>query len=75
MKLKIKKIIEQVCNVKVTNDLELIEDNVLTSLEIISLISNLEDEFNIEIEVSDLLPQNFKNITAIEKMIKKKLNK
>lgn len=47
----------------------LIDDGILESLEIITLASELNDEFDIEITVADVLPENFNSAEAIWKMI------
>lgn len=49
----------------------LIDDGILESLEIITLASELNDEFDIEITVADVLPENFNSIEAIWSMIKR----
>lgn len=49
----------------------LIDDGILESLEIITLASELNDEFDIEITVADVLPENFNSIEAIWSMIER----
>lgn len=49
----------------------LIDDGILESLEIITLASDLNDEFDIEITVADVLPENFNSIEAIWSMIER----
>lgn len=49
----------------------LIDDGILESLEIITLASELNDEFDIEITVADVLPENFNSAEAIWSMIER----
>lgn len=47
----------------------LIDDGLLDSFGVISLISELEDEFAINIEAADMVPENFHSVEAMYKMI------
>ena len=49
----------------------LIDDRLLDSFGVISLISELEDTFSIEIEAADIIPENFNTVKAIQKMIQR----
>lgn len=49
----------------------LITDGILTSFDIVMLISLLNDKFDINISVMDLVPENFETVTDIEKLINK----
>lgn len=48
---------------------DFVEDGLLDSLELISLIEEIEAEFDIEIDPLDILPENFCSIKRIEEMI------
>jgi acyl carrier protein len=48
-----------------------IEDGLLDSFDLMSLVSNLDLEFSISIDGTDIVPENFMNIKSIEKMLKK----
>ena len=48
----------------------LIDDRILDSFSILTLISDLEDEFDIEIDASELIPENFNSTNAMWNMIK-----
>lgn len=53
------------------NSKTLIDDGVLTSLDIIRLVSEIDDEFDVEIGVTDLIPENFNSVEAIMSLIEK----
>ena len=70
MKEKIKEIIEDVTGEAVEDTTEIIEEGILDSFDIVTLIIELNDAFGVKIQVSELLPENFANVLAIEKLIK-----
>lgn len=49
----------------------LIDDRILDSFSMLTLISDLEDEFDIEIDASELIPENFNSTDAMWNMIKR----
>ena len=49
----------------------LIDDRILDSFGVISLISELEDQFEIEIDASEIIPENFNSADAMWKMIQR----
>ena len=50
---------------------DLIGDKILDSLKIVQLVSELNDEFDIEITPIDIVPENFKSAEAIYAMVKR----
>lgn len=50
---------------------DFIGDGMLDSLDIVALISELEECFNIQIDALDILPENFNSVEAIAGVIKK----
>lgn len=53
---------------------DLIDGGVLDSFDIISIVGELNTTFNIEINVEDLLPENFNSMSAMSELIKKLQN-
>lgn len=56
-------------DVDFANEEHLIDDRILDSFDIVSLVSELNNAFDIEINVEDLLPENFNSASAMMKMI------
>ena len=50
---------------------DFISDGLLDSFDIITLVAALEEKFNIHINGEDVISENFKNLDALEKFIKK----
>lgn len=48
---------------------DLIDGHYLDSLSILSLIAELEDEFDVVIPTVEIIPVNFNSVTAMWKMI------
>ena len=53
------------------NETALIDERILDSFGVISLISELEEQFDIEIEASEIVPQNLNSADAMWKMIQR----
>ena len=52
----------------------LIDDNVLDSFDIITIVGEINATFDININVGDLTPENFNSADAIWEVIQKYLN-
>lgn len=53
------------------NEESLIGDEILDSFDIVNLVTKLNDEFDIEITPSYLIPENFETVEAIYNLIQK----
>lgn len=51
--------------------LNFIEEGMLDSFDVVSLVDALDTEFNIVIDGVDILPENFSSIENIIKLLKK----
>ena len=50
---------------------DFLEDGLLDSFEVVDLVTELEEEFSIEISGADIVPENFKNLETITKLLQK----
>ncbi|EOS43348.1 acyl carrier protein [Lachnospiraceae bacterium A2] len=50
---------------------KLIDDGILDSFDIVTLVSELNSEFDVEINVMDLEPENFNTVAAMMELIEK----
>lgn len=48
-----------------------IEDGFLDSFDMVSLISELEENFDILIDAMDIIPENFTSVNTITEVVKK----
>lgn len=51
------------------NSTKLIDDGMLESIDIVSIVGEMNDEFDIEISVEDLLLENFNSVDAMVDLI------
>ena len=54
-----------------TESKDFIMDGLLDSFDIISLVSMLEEKYNVKIDGLDIVPENFASINAITTLVKK----
>lgn len=51
------------------NETALIDDGVLDSFDVVSIISEIDDKFGVQIRISELDPENFNSAEAIWKLV------
>ena len=56
--------------IEIDRETRLIDDGILDSLDIVTLITDLNDEYRINIGAEDITPHNFQNIDSIERLIR-----
>lgn len=49
----------------------LIDDGILDSFDVVSIISALDDEFDVQIRISELDPENFNSVELIWNLVQK----
>ena len=52
-----------------TKENKLIDKHILDSLTVITMVSELEDTFDVEIRAEEMIPENFNSVEAMWKMI------
>ena len=57
---------------EINNDTLIFKKGILDSMGLVTLISFLEEEFNIQTEDSDLVEENFETINAIAEFVSRK---
>ena len=50
----------------------LIDDGLIDSLDIVAVVTELMEAFDVELGVDDLTPENFNSVEAIEELIESK---
>jgi len=53
------------------NEQNLIDDGILDSMDIISLITEISDEYDVTITAKDIIPANFNSAEALYELIKR----
>lgn len=53
------------------NETSLIDDGILDSMDIVSLVGELDDAFDVTVGVENLLPENFNSVDAMVKLIER----
>ena len=76
MEKEMKKLIDILSSIRPDVDFEneasLIDDGLIESLDIVAIVTEIMAEFDVEISVDDLLPENFNSAEAILAMIREK---
>lgn len=58
-------------DVELEGQKRLFDDGLLDSLDIVSLVSEIDDAFDVEITVTDLQPENFNSVEAMLALIER----
>ncbi|NMC27437.1 MAG: acyl carrier protein [Syntrophomonadaceae bacterium] len=54
------------------NETDLVNRHLLDSLDIVVLVSDIEDAYGIVIDVNDIAPENFSSLEAMLKLIERR---
>ncbi len=53
------------------NETALIDEGILDSFDVVSIISEIDDQFGVQIRINELDPDNFNSVEAIWNLIQK----
>lgn len=56
-------------DVDFANETALIDDGILDSFDVVSIISELDDVFGVQVRINELDPENFNSIEAIWNLV------
>lgn len=65
MKEKVTTVLQTVNSDIKNDDTDLLAAGLLDSFDIVNLVSQLEETFGVEIDPADIVPENFRTISAI----------
>lgn len=70
MEQELLRILNETCpGVDFAHETALIDDGFLESLDLVTIVSEIMDTFDIELNVEDLLPENFNSVQAMLELI------
>lgn len=73
MRKQIIEILSEICpGVDFETETALIDDGLIDSLDIVAVVTELMEAFDVELGVDDLTPENFNSVEAIEELIERK---
>lgn len=73
MKKQIIEILSEICpGIDFETETALIDDGLIDSLDIVAVVTELMEVFDVELGVDDLTPENFNSVEAIEELIESK---
>ena len=73
MKKQIIEILSEICpGIDFETETALIDDGLIDSLDIVAVVTDLMDTFDVQLGVDDLTPENFNSVEAIEELIESK---
>ena len=73
MKKQIIEILSEICpGIDFETETALIDDGLIDSLDIVAIVTELMEAFDVELGVDDLTPENFNSVEAIEDLIERK---
>ena len=73
MKKQIIEILSEICpGIDFETETALIDDGLIDSLDIVAVVTELMEAFDVELAVDDLTPENFNSVEAIEELIESK---
>ena len=73
MKEKLIELLSDTCpGIDFENETALVDDGLLESLDIVAIVTEIMDAFDVVITVDDLLPENFNSVDAMLALIEQR---
>ena len=70
---KLIEILSEICpNVDFRKEKALVDDGLIDSFEIVSIVAEIMDHFEVELDVDDLIPENFNSVEAMMQLIEER---
>ena len=70
---KLIEILSEICpNVDFRKEKALVDDGLINSFEIVSIVAEIMDHFEVELDVDDLMPENFNSVEAMMQLIEER---
>ncbi len=64
-------ILTETCpGVDFTRETALVDDGIIESLDLVTIVSEIMDTFQVELNVEDLLPENFNSVDDMLRLIR-----
>ena len=71
MRAQLLTILTEACpGVDFEGETALVDDGIIELLDLVTIVSEIMDAFQIELNVEDLLPENFNSVDAMLRMIR-----
>ncbi len=70
---KLIEILTEICpGVDFNEEKALVDDGLIDSFEIVSIVAEIMDNYDVELDVDDLLPENFNSAEAMMQLIEER---
>lgn len=73
MKEKVLEILKKV-NPAIKEGVNLVSEGIIDSYEVVNIVMELEEAFEIEIDAEDVIAQNFESVDTIVSLVEKTIN-